>query len=327
MDSKNLLQHGNTLQVTLDVTFCKTPIETVVSPEYIINGSAIFQVKAFCVFHRDRSYGIGYNNTNNSTTYNNMLFVRFVKLREGDDLTYTLKFNSKALGITNKSFFTNDDTWHLIYESKDPEYSFDVTVKIDIVPSIGPFVSLYEDTELSDFELKGEDGSVHTHRAVLAASSPVLSRMLSGTWRESKEGRVDVPGTSKMTLQHLKDYIYLHTLPETGLEQLLLTASYYMMPVLEQKCVDKLVNTMTVKTAFELLEFATKHKVERLVLAILECVQSGAVKVNDMRDHCLRGKGGSRLNAWHEQRVAAPMRQRRTSSRLRGGRCQTSRQF
>ncbi|KAL0820642.1 hypothetical protein ABMA28_006477 [Loxostege sticticalis] len=250
---------------------------TVTSPEYVISRSAIFQVKASSVTNG------GYNNSQ----YNILLFVTFVKLRQNDDLSYALKFTSKELGIADQNFFSDDGTWHLIYHHQSYRCSFDVTVTMDVVPSACSFASLYEDAELTDFELRGEDGSVHMHRAVLAASSPVLRRMLCGTWRESSEGVVDVPGTSRTTLQYLKDYVYLRTLPETGLKQLLLLASYYMMPLLEQKCVNKLVSTMTAETTCDLLEFAIKHKATRLVLEILECVQSGAPKVTDIRGHCL----------------------------------------
>lgn len=280
MEVKNAVQRGNTLQVRLGVTNYNTPFTTKTSPEYVISGSAIFQVKVIAA----------QVNNGHTNVYNNLLFIRFFKIHQDDDLTYAIKFSSSELGITNKNFISDDGTWHLIYDNKKQQYSFDVTVQMDIVPSASSFASLHEDMELTDFELRGEDGSVHMHRAVLAASSPVLRRMLGGTWRETTEGHVDVPGTSKATLQHLKDYVYLHTLPDSGLEQLLLLSSYYMMPDLEQKAVDKLVNSLTAENACDLLEFAAKHKVTRLLLAILECVQSGAVKVNEMRDHFLRGK-------------------------------------
>ncbi|XP_049876672.1 uncharacterized protein LOC126374207 [Pectinophora gossypiella] len=280
MEEKDLVQRGNTLQVKFGVTNYNTPFTTKASQEYIISGSAVFQVKVIAA----------QVNNGHTNIYNNLVFLKFVKLRPDDELTYTIKFSSNEFGITNKTFISDDGTWHLVHDNKKQQYTFDVAIYMDIVPSASSFATLHGDMELTDFELRGEDGSVHMHRAVLAASSPVLRRMLGGTWRETTEGHVDVPGTSKFTLQHLKDYVYLHTLPETGLEQLLLLASYYMMPDLEQKCVDKLVNSLTAQNACDLLEFAAKHKVTRLLLAILECVQSGAVKVNEMRDHFLRGE-------------------------------------
>ncbi|CAG5015131.1 unnamed protein product [Parnassius apollo] len=158
------------------------------------------------------------------------------------------------------------------------------TVEQHVVTS---FETLYDDTELTDFELRAEDGSVKVHKEVLAASSPVLRRMLSGSWRETTEGHVDVPGTSVQTLQHFIDYIYTDTLPHTGLEQILLLGSYYMIPDLEQRCVNTLIKSLSAQNACDLLEFAVKHKVTGLVLAILDCVQSRRVQVTDMRQHFL----------------------------------------
>lgn len=280
MEAKDVVQRGNLLQVKLGVTNYNTPFATKTSPEYVISGVAVFQARVIAA----------QVNNGHTNIYNNLIFVRFVKQRHDDDLTYTIKLSSTEFGIAAKTFTTDDGTWHLIHDNKRQQYTFDISVLMDIVPRASSFATLHEDTELTDFELRGEDGSVHMHRAVLAASSPVLRRMLGGTWRETTEGHVDVPGTSRITLQNLKDYVYLHRLPEMGLEQLLLLASYYMMPDLEQKCVDKLVNGLTAQNACELLEFAAKHKVTRLLLAILECVQSGAVKVYEMRDHFIRGE-------------------------------------
>ncbi|XP_072942584.1 speckle-type POZ protein-like [Epargyreus clarus] len=278
IEVKNLVKRANTLSVNLGVTNYNTPFATKTSPEFVISGAAVFQVKVIAA----------QVNNGHTNIYNNLICVKFFKLRPDDDLTYTIKFTSKELGITNKCFTSDDGTWHLVHENKKQQYTFDVSVHMDIVPSASSFASLHDDNELTDFELRGEDGSVHVHRAVLAASSPVLRRMLGGTWRETTEGSVDVSGTSRLTLQHLKDYVYLHTLPENGLEQVLLLASYYMMPDLEQKCVDQLVSGLTAQNACDLLEFAAKHKVTRLLLAILECIQSGVVNVNDMRGHYLQ---------------------------------------
>ncbi|CAK1584251.1 unnamed protein product [Parnassius mnemosyne] len=209
------------------------------------------------------------------------ILVRFFKNCPKDNNTYSITLSSSKLSIAEKSFLSDDGTWHLIKEI-DQVLAFDISVVMDTV-HISSFEALYDDTELADFELRGEDGSVKVHKAVLAASSHVLKRMLSGSWRETKEGHVDVPGTSAQPLQHFKDYIYLRKLPNTGLEQVLLLASYYMIPQLEQKCVNKLVNSLTAQKTCDLLELAMKHKVNRLILAILEWVQNRGVEVKDMR--------------------------------------------
>lgn len=280
MEPRDVIQKGNSLNGKLSVTNYNTPFATKTSPEFLISGSAVFQVKLIAA----------QINNGHTNVYNNLIFVRFTKRRPDDDLTYTIKFTSNELGIVDKCFTSDDGTWHLIYENKKQQFTFDVAVQMEVAPCASSFASLHEDTELTDFELRGEDGSVHMHRAVLAAASPVLRRMLGGEWRETAEGHVEVPGTSTATLQNFKNYVYLHTLPESGLEELLLLSSYYMMPELEQRCVDKLVHNVTALNACDMIEFSAKHKVTRLLLAILECVQSGAINVNDMRDHFTRAE-------------------------------------
>ncbi|KAL0870063.1 hypothetical protein ABMA27_006225 [Loxostege sticticalis] len=259
MDCKTVIHRLNTLEINLQLFSKGTDAKT---PEYIISSSAIFQVK-----QQDGRW-----------------YFRFVKLHDDDPLTYAINITIEIFDI-NKKFITNDGTWQEMVSRYI--YPFTVKVILDIFPGECSFAPLHEDAELTDFELRGEDGSVHMHRAVLAASSPVLRRMLSGPWRESSEGVVDVPGTSRTTLQNLKDYVYLRTLPETGLEQLLLIASYYMMPELEQKCVFKILNSFTADNVYNLFEFITKHKVTRLLLLVLECIQTGTVDVKEMRNHLL----------------------------------------
>lgn len=271
METREVTQKANSLKAKVIISNYNTPFATKTSPEFVINGAAVFQLRLVAALV--------------SNVYNNLLFVRFTKRRSTDNLTYSIHFTSAELNITGKKFTSDDGTWHLIHENKKQQFSFDVAVEMQLMPSSSSFASLHADTDLTDFELRGEDGSVRMHRAVLAAASPMLRGMLSGAWRESAEGHVDVIGTSKATLEHLKDYVYLHTLPETGLEQLLLLSSYYMMPELERRCVDRLVRGANAQNACELIEFAAKHNVKRLLLAILECVQNGAISITEMRDH------------------------------------------
>ncbi|CAK1584229.1 unnamed protein product [Parnassius mnemosyne] len=272
MRTRNLVQRDNTLEVTCSV---KGEINET-SPEFSISGCATFQLKAVS----SNNCGCG-----NSYLYENMILVRFFKNCQKDDLSYSITLSSKKLCIVEKSFLSDDGTWHLIKENY-AESAFDISVVMNTV-HVSTFEVLHDDTNLTDFELRGEDGSVKIHKAILAACSPTFRTMFCGSWRETTEGHVNVAGTSALTLRHLKDYIYLGTLPDTGLEQILLLALYYMIPDLEQKCVNKLVDSLTAQNAYDLLEFAVKHKVTRLVLAILDCVRGGKVEVNDMRQYLL----------------------------------------
>ncbi|CAK1550698.1 unnamed protein product [Leptosia nina] len=244
------------------------------SKEFIICGLCVFQIRSYSI--------ISSWFTNSSRKC--LFLIKFSAQQIGD---FNLKLSSNVLGIENKCLLSQDGTWQLIGQIAEKnicEVEIDVTVTVDIVAHAGSFAVLYNDNDLTDFMLKGEDGSVQMHRAVLAATSPVLRRMLRGTWKETSEGHVDVSGTSKETLQHLKNYLYLHTVPEVGLEQLLLLAAYYMVSDLERKCVDKLMIKLKAENTVDLLQFAVKHNITSLVLSILDCVGCGAVSAREIRD-------------------------------------------
>lgn len=278
MKATDVVQLGNTLQVKFVVTNYNMPYSRMCSPEYIINSVALFQVQVI----------VSQVNNGHTNVYYNLIFVRFTKIRPNDDLTYTIKLTSNELSLSNKMFTADEGCYHLICELKKQQYTLDISVQMEIACHVNSFASLHDDDELTDFEMRGEDGSVHVHKVILAAASPVLRRMLCGKWRETTEGHVDIPGASRETLQNLKNYVYCHNLPDKGLKQLLLLASYYMMPALEQKCVDKLVKSLTAENAFELLEFASKNKVTQLLLSILESVQNKTIKVDDVREYVMR---------------------------------------
>ncbi|XP_013137269.1 PREDICTED: uncharacterized protein LOC106102366 isoform X2 [Papilio polytes] len=297
---RDLVQRGNTLQATLIVTNCNKEFQTKSSSVMTINGAAKFQVVLIV--------------SCNQHIYYNLIFIRFYKVRKDDDLMYTITLSSSYLQIENKIFHADDGTWHLIKEIKARQYSFDINVVMNIV-ACSTFAALYDDEDLMDFELRGEDGAVRVHRAVLAACSPVLRRMLSGGWRETTEGHVDVPGTSMKTLQDFKSYIYKHILPDAGLEPILLLASYYMMPGLEQMCVNRLVGSLVAENACELLHFAAKHRLTRLLLAVLDYVQRGVISVDDIRKHSMRTTrpcDGAEAGVSSSTDIAAPASQCRS---------------
>ncbi|XP_063540456.1 uncharacterized protein LOC134749455 [Cydia strobilella] len=145
--------------------------------------------------------------------------------------------------------------------------------------------NFYNDIDFTDFNLSALDGSVAVHRAYLAAHSDVFRAMLRKEWKEATEGCVQIEGVTRQTLQHLKDYMYLRTLPDKGLEPLLLLASYYLMDDLKEQCVSKLALNCTSKEWSRLLEFAAVNKVSDLISGLM-LNPSTAVqkKVEDLED-------------------------------------------
>ncbi|XP_063366763.1 kelch-like protein 23 [Cydia amplana] len=129
-------------------------------------------------------------------------------------------------------------------------------------------VKLYNDVEFTDFNLGSENGSVAVHRAHMAAHSNVFKAMLSREWKETTEGKVQIKGVTLQTLQHLKQYMYLGTLPEEGLQPLLLIASYYLIEDLKAECISTLAQTAKHGDWYSLFEFATENNIPELLCAI-----------------------------------------------------------
>lgn len=277
MDQTEVVQLGNMLTGKFELN-CK--FEKLMSPEYLIGGLTLFQVRvATCRKMKT---------VNNYGRYISILYIRFTKAHQSDRMSYSLNFKSPELGIEEKVYLSDDSGWRCVYEY---EYSsleslalaFVVTAHVDAVEDCSPFAALYEDDDLTDFELRGEGKGVRFHRAVLAAHSQVLRGMLAGEWREATEGSAAVSQPPE-TLVLLKQYLYLRRLPDNAadLEALAALASYYMIEDLEYRCCIKLMNTLTAQNACDVLQFATKHNLKLLIAAILESVQRGTIKAQDI---------------------------------------------
>ncbi|XP_061726114.1 uncharacterized protein LOC133531748 [Cydia pomonella] len=139
--------------------------------------------------------------------------------------------------------------------------------------------SLHEDKLFTDFQLRAADGSVAVHKALLAANSPVFKTLLSGQWKETTEGCLQVKGVTLCTLNQLKDYMYLGVMPDSDVSSLLLLANYYLIDTLKKECIIKIAQSVTSENLYKLLEFSTRNQIPELTYAILEAVPKYMVKL------------------------------------------------
>ncbi|XP_063540510.1 uncharacterized protein LOC134749499 [Cydia strobilella] len=131
-------------------------------------------------------------------------------------------------------------------------------------------LELYTDTEFTDFYLSTGEDKVAVHKAFLIAHSDVFKAMLRGKWKETDHDEIKIQGATVETLQQLKDYMYMGTVPEVGLRPLLLVARTYMMEDLEKHCIRKLAEKATSKDLFSLIEFACDNQIPELPFALLQ---------------------------------------------------------
>ncbi|XP_073946807.1 uncharacterized protein isoform X1 [Choristoneura fumiferana] len=159
-------------------------------------------------------------------------------------------------------------------------------VKITLIVSkhkIITFENLYGETDFCDFYLKAvdSDATVPVHKACISLHSDVIKRMLQGEWKENKNDCIEIEGTTFQTLEHLKKYIYLGTLPSEGLllRSLLLLAKCYMINNLMAECIMKLSLTVKPEDLYSLQEFAVDNKIPELVQAIVQITSDETVQI------------------------------------------------
>lgn len=278
MKVENLDQQNNTVSATISVEN-SSPRSIC---EFIINGYVKLEMRWDPIANKT-------NYNSGLTTFKCYLFAKFVKTSVTDPMDYQLQLSINKL-VSQDCLSTYDTHYRIVHECEmnTYQYSFSINASVFTIDVFMSFASIFDDDDLTDFELRGSDGSVRMHKSILAAASPVLRRMLAGEWKETKEGCVDIPGMSKITLQNFKEYLYTQRLPKTGIEDILLLAVLYLIPDLEQKCVHELMGTLNAENALTLLKFSIENGSSRLSLAILECIQNGSVKVMNMREHFLQ---------------------------------------
>ncbi|KAK3907561.1 Kelch-like protein 3 [Frankliniella fusca] len=89
-----------------------------------------------------------------------------------------------------------------------------------------------------DVKLVVEDVELDAHRAVLAARSPVLDKMLSGDFKEAREARVEVVGFSPTAVEKFIEFLYTDHIEDWGKchLELLRLADMYLVADLKAEC-------------------------------------------------------------------------------------------
>ncbi|CAG9135162.1 unnamed protein product [Plutella xylostella] len=270
---KNYIQKGNSFSAYLklekvDEDSGKNMYREVMSPAYVVCSIAILKVKVGTASYYN-SYSYDYTATNISHV--SFKFSKRIK----DSLNCVLKLK---IGNSTLTIASTESSGGFVLAPVSPSVSdlesgnVKVAGVIDIFTVPSPSSALYDDNDLIDFSLKGIDGSVDVHRHIMAASSPVLKAMLTGPWREAKQGILDLKDVHISTIQHLKDYIYLNKVPETGLDELIKLAHFLSMTTLVKICVFHILTGLTLENFMYWNHFAAVNNISELTPWLLDFV-------------------------------------------------------
>ncbi|TKR73164.1 hypothetical protein L596_020505 [Steinernema carpocapsae] len=145
---------------------------------------------------------------------------------------------------------------------------------IDFEKKLGDdFLRLFEASEshstLSDFTIKvGNDRQIYTHKAILAARSPVFAAMFTHTdTKEAKEGILNIEDTEFDVIKEMVVYIYSGKCSSNHKElasELLVAADKYRLDELKSHCESTLIQEIAVDNVCQLFVVGHIYNAERL---------------------------------------------------------------
>lgn len=129
------------------------------------------------------------------------------------------------------------------------------------------FSGLFDNPSYSDFTIKLKGKEFKTHRAILAASSPVFRKMFETEMQESISNECKVNEIEPDIFEHMLRFIYCGKMPENLSEIAFLlydAAHYYEVLSLKQICLTDIQSRLSADIALEIYYWAYDYDMEEL---------------------------------------------------------------
>ncbi|XP_068689176.1 uncharacterized protein [Montipora foliosa] len=148
-----------------------------------------------------------------------------------------------------------------------------------------------EEWEQSDLILLVEEQYLHVHRAILAMSSPVFSRMFAGDYKEKNAKLLPLPGKNCNEIKEMLLAIYPTSwkpVDERNYNFLLSLAQEYQMMKLTEKCEDYLMVAVAKNQGSDVMETLVLAQDYALKRLLDECIdRTQMLSNNDVKGHPL----------------------------------------
>jgi len=115
------------------------------------------------------------------------------------------------------------------------------------------------------------------HKAIVSARSPVFAAMVESGMKESVENRVEINDIAPDIFEALLRFIYTDRVdfnqPDLDVEDLLVAANKYMLPLLKLECQKFLSESLTIENCVEMLTLADLHNCVHLKRSTLHFIR------------------------------------------------------
>lgn len=127
---------------------------------------------------------------------------------------------------------------------------------------------LFQDDKFKDVTFKLDDGEVHAHRNVLAATSCVFSAMLSGPMTEARTGEITIPNVQVASMRTFLRLLYTGQVDPVDWKQL---------------CADdsKPPNKVPIQVVLELARLAKQYMVDAVIQLVVEAVKNRLAEAHE----------------------------------------------
>ncbi|UYV69900.1 SPOPL [Cordylochernes scorpioides] len=149
--------------------------------------------------------------------------------------------------------------------------------------------SILESSKFSDVVLKACGHTVHAHKNILAARSPVFTAMFEHDMKENRESLVEIEDMEPVVLRGMIRFIYTGQSPnlKTIADRLLPAADKYGLERLKVICEVSLASNLSLKNAAKLLVLADTYNALQLKTRIMSFISEHYKEIMKNNDWCL----------------------------------------
>ncbi|XP_031618693.1 speckle-type POZ protein A-like [Contarinia nasturtii] len=149
------------------------------------------------------------------------------------------------------------------------------------------FKNLFNSGQITDFEIRTSNGTIRTHRAILAAQSPFFAAMFSNeNYVEVNQNFITIDNYNPNVTEAMISYMYsakLSGISEFALE-LMKAANQFQIGALKSACEKRCIKAMNYNNVTEFLIQADTHKAERLKQASMKFIKEHYDEVAQTED-------------------------------------------